>query len=96
MASYRVRVPVGNLRPGVEPEQLLPAAADAAATLTTVEARDVVLARGVAMVHVRFTAPDDGDADVVARRVEDAVRRLAVAGHGRLEASSRGRWRLVR
>ncbi len=96
MPSYRVRMSVGLLHPGVEPAAVLPAAADAAAALTTVEARDVALVRGEPLVSVRFTADDDGDADHVAFRVAAAVGALAAAGPVRLECRAGARWRPVR
>ncbi|MFH5824813.1 hypothetical protein [Georgenia sp. AZ-5] len=96
MPSYRVTVPVGNLRAGVAPEGVLPAAADAAGALMTVEARDVAIVRGEALVRVRFAADDDGDADHVAARVTAAVRRRATAGQARLECRAGSRWRRVR
>ncbi|WP_127131085.1 hypothetical protein [Georgenia sp. SYP-B2076] len=96
MPSYRVRMAVGLLRPGVAPEGLLPAAADAAAEVVTVEARDVAIVRGAPVISVRFTADDDGDADAVARRVEATVRGLATPGRPNLECRAGGRWRPVR
>ena len=96
MPSYRVRIPVGLLRPGVAPEDLLPAATDAAAALTTVEARDVAIVRGAPVISVRFTAEDDGDAARVARRVETAVRERATAGRASTECRAGSRWRPVR
>ncbi|MPV89255.1 hypothetical protein GB882_11305, partial [Georgenia ruanii] len=87
---------VGLLHPGVDPAAVLPAAADAAAALTTVEARDVALVRGEPLVSVRFTADDDDDADHVAFRVAAAVAALAGTGHVRLECRAGARWRPVR
>jgi hypothetical protein len=94
--SYRVRLVVGTLLPGTEPGSVLPAAAGAAAALATVEAYDVAVVRGEAVVSVRFTADDDGDADDVSRRVDDAVRTLAQVGRARLECRAGSRWRPVR
>ncbi|TRW43932.1 hypothetical protein FJ693_15705 [Georgenia yuyongxinii] len=96
MPSYRVRLSVGTLLPGTEPESVLPAAADAAAGLATVEARDVAVVRGEAVVSVRFTADEDTDADHVAGRAERAVRTLAQVGRVRLERRAGNRWFLVR
>jgi hypothetical protein len=96
MPSYRVRLAVGLLHRGVDPAAVLPAAADAAAELTTVEARDVALVRGEPLVSVRFTADDDGDADHVAVGVTSAVRALATVGRAQLECRAGNRWRPVR
>ena len=41
MPSYRVRMVVGELRAGVDPATVLPAAADAARVLVAVEAATV-------------------------------------------------------
>ena len=50
---------VGDLRPGVDPAVVLPAAADAAAELTAVEAQYLEVVRGEPRLTVRFEAPDD-------------------------------------
>ncbi|UNX55293.1 hypothetical protein MF406_03200 [Georgenia sp. TF02-10] len=92
MPSYRVRLTVGLLRPGVPPERLLPAAADAAAETTTVEAKDVGIRSGQPHLTVRFTAADDGEAHEVARRVHDAARRLAEVGLPLIAQRVGGRW----
>jgi hypothetical protein len=57
--SYRVLLTVGSLRPGVRPDGLLPSAAASAATLTTVEASDIMMMRGEPQLVVRFTGADD-------------------------------------
>jgi hypothetical protein len=94
--SYRVRIPVGRLHRGVTPESVLPAAATAVDRLATVEAKDVALVRGVALVSVRFTAQDDRDATRVAQRAAEAVASLAAAGTAGLECRAGNRWRTVR
>ncbi|WP_425955762.1 hypothetical protein [Xylanimonas sp. McL0601] len=77
MPSYRVSLAVGALQPGSDPAAVLPAAADAARALATVEAWDVGVVRGQARITVRFTADADDDAHRVADAVHDAVDRLA-------------------
>lgn len=95
MPSYRVRLAVGTLLPGTSPAAVLPAAADAAAATATVEARDVAIVRGEAVVSVRFTADDDAGADHVARQVDVAVRALARTGLLRLDRRAGARWLVV-
>ncbi|MEE6296997.1 hypothetical protein [Georgenia wangjunii] len=96
MPSYRVRIGVGMLRPGVDPESVLPCGADAAAALTTVEARDVELRGGRARILVRFTAADDADAHLTARAVHAAVDALAQVGLPELTCRYGNRWISVR
>lgn len=79
MPSYRIRLAVGLLRPGIAPDAVLPAAVGAARERTTVEAFDVGVVRGAARLTVRFTADDDAEATIVARCVLAAVVALADA-----------------
>lgn len=60
---------IGALRPGVAPASVAPAASDAAAQLTTVEASDVAVVAGAARLTVRFTA-DDAE---LARQISEHV-----------------------
>src|SRR5659263_502402 len=60
---------VGDLRDGVDPATVLPAAADAARELTAVEASYVEVVRGTPRLTVRFEAPDDAAAAAVRRAV---------------------------
>lgn len=92
MPSYRVRVPVGLLNPGVTPESVLPAAAEAAAELGNVEARDLAVVAGRALVTVRYTAADDGDALPAADATAARVGALAATGPVTVERRDRGRW----
>lgn len=66
MPTYRVVLPIGDMRVGRVPEDVLPAAVDGARELTDVEAWDVGVVRGVPRVTVRFTADDDEEAFRVA------------------------------
>jgi len=90
--SYRVTLAVGLLRPGADPEAVLPAAAAAARALTTVEAYDVGVVRGEARVTVRFLADTDADAHRVADAVEAGVREHAATSGGRLTRRGGARW----
>ncbi|OUE31564.1 hypothetical protein BFL35_04560 [Clavibacter michiganensis] len=77
MPSYRITMTVGALRPGVDPSAVLPAAADEAARLATLEANDIQVVRGEPRLTVRFTAEDDRSAERIAagvrRRTADLV-----------------------
>jgi hypothetical protein len=90
--SYRVSLAVGILRPGVDPAVVLPAVADAARGLTTVEASDVGVVRGRARVTVRFVADDDAAAHRVADAVRDRVDALAATSDHRLTRRWGNRW----
>jgi hypothetical protein len=90
--SYRVTLAVGLLRPGADPEAVLPAAAAAARALTTVEAYDVGVVRGEARVTVRFLADTDAAAHTVADAVEAGVRAHAATSGGRLTRRWGARW----
>lgn len=92
MPSYRVSLAVGRLRPGVDPATVLPAAADAARVLATVEASDVGVVRGRARITVRFTADTDDAAHAVADAVRARTDELAAASDGRLTRRWGSRW----
>ncbi|PZR53362.1 hypothetical protein DNL40_07525 [Xylanimonas oleitrophica] len=92
MPSYRVTLAVGTLQPGADPAAVLPAAADAARELATVEAWDVGVVRGQARITVRFMADTDGDAHQVAEHVQDAVDRLADTWGTRVTRRWGNRW----
>ncbi|MHB1063473.1 MAG: hypothetical protein ACYC1Z_03105 [Georgenia sp.] len=95
MPSYRVRLTIGRLHPGVSPERLLPAAAAAAAETATVEAKDVGIVAGRPEITVRFTAPDDREAHGIAARVHHRAEDLAQVS-GPAVARRRGaRWEPV-
>jgi hypothetical protein len=76
MPSFRVTITIGTLRPGVQPESVLPFAAAAAALSAVVEASDLAVVRGAARIIVRYTADDVGAGWRVG---SDVVTRLAVA-----------------
>ena len=95
MPSYRVLATVGRLLPGVRPEEVLPAAAEAVAELTTVEASSVSLARGVPQAVVRFTAEDDEVARQIGAWAVTAAERRAEVEDARLARRSGSAWRTV-
>ena len=95
--SYRVTLTIGALRAGVHPEQVLPAAAEAARERTTVEAWDLSVVRGEPRVSVRYTAQDDDQSVDLGRRVRATVSALADVGASRLDRRYGARWyRLAR
>jgi hypothetical protein len=96
MPSYRVILSIGALQPGVRPDAVLPAAAAAAAELTTVEASDLAVVTGSARATVRFTA-DDGDAAMaIGDHVVACTRRVAVPVSWLVTERVKGRWLPVR
>lgn len=92
MSSYRITLGVGRLTPGVAPDAVLPAAADAAAEVTTVEARDVAVVKGEARITIRFTGDDDHAAARVADAVAGTTSRLAEVTRAALTRRDGGRW----
>lgn len=92
MASYRVTLTIGRLAPGVAPDAVLPAAAEAAAEEVTVEARDVAVVRGEARLVVRFSADSDHQAARVADLVATATTRLAEVQRAALTRRDGGAW----
>lgn len=94
--SYRVRMVVGDLHPGVDPAAVLPAAADAARELTTVEAAQVDVLRGAPWLTVRFEAPDDLTASGVGRAVVEATDRLVAVEVSRVTRRYGNRWHGLR
>jgi hypothetical protein len=87
-----VSLAVGTLRPGVDAASVLPAAADAARPLATVEASDVGIVRGRARVTVRFTADSDDAAHAVADAVLARTEQLAATSDGTLTRRWGSRW----
>ena len=95
MDSYRIALGVGLLRPGVVPDDVLPAAAAAARATTTVESFDVAIVRGQAQISVRFLAQGNDEAGVIASRVHAAVSELAAVAGPDLARRYGPRWRPV-
>lgn len=96
MPSYRITVTIGALRPGVEPPSVLPAAARAAAELTTVEASDLGIVSGMPRITVRFTADDAETAQSIAAHVVSVVSTLAEPLAATMTERVKGRWYVVR
>lgn len=92
MPSFRVTLTIGSLRPGVQPEAVLPFAADATATRAVVEASDLAVVRGAARIIVRFTADDAGVAWRIGRDVVGDVRRVAEPLAWTVTMRDGGRW----
>lgn len=95
MPSYRVTLAVGRLRPGVAAHTVLPAAAAAGRDLTTVEACDVSVVAGRALVTVRFLADDARSALQVADHVCATTGALADLGEISLTRRTGSRWTRV-
>lgn len=85
-------VTIGALRPGVQPEAVLPFAADAAATRAVVEASDLAVVRGSARIIVRFTADDVGRGWQIGRAVVDDLRAVAEPASWTVTVRDGGRW----
>ena len=92
MPSFRVTVTIGALRPGVEPESVLPFAADAAARSAVVEASDLAVVRGAARIVVRYTADDVGAGWQVGADVVRRLRVVAEPGTWTVTVRDGGRW----
>lgn len=92
MPSYRVIMVVGAMRPGVDPADVLPAAADAARELVAVEAATVEVVRGTARLVVRYVSPDDATAAGVRRVVVDRPDTMAEVEASRVYRRYGARW----
>jgi hypothetical protein len=100
MPSYRVEVEIGDLRSGAAPQQVMDAAV-ASLGIHHVDATDLTVSNGTPRILVRFTVPasseveEDRAAHVAARRVLEAVARVAGTGHHWLLRRRAGRWLTV-
>ncbi|MEA9986007.1 MULTISPECIES: hypothetical protein [Subtercola] len=92
MPSFRVTVMIGALKTGVAPPSLVPRAAAAARTLTTVEASDLAVVSGSARITVRFTGDDAAHAFIVADAVLSELRSLAEVVTYQVTRRQGGRW----
>lgn len=92
MPSFRVIVAVGLLRPGVRPDAVVPAAAEAVAERTVVEGSSIDVVAGEARITVRFTADGVEEAIGVAEHAVRRLRSLAETGGWRLTERVGGRW----
>jgi hypothetical protein len=95
MPSFRVTMSVGRLRPGVLPQELIPAAATIARRHTTVEASDLAVVSGAARITIRFTADDEAMAVRIAGSVVDGSDALAAILSWRVTRRVGGRWEPV-
>lgn len=92
MPSFRVTVTIGALRPGIQPESVLPFAAAAAARDAVVEASDLAVVRGAARIVVRYTADDVGAGWLVGSEVVRRLENVAAPGPWAVTVRDGGRW----
>lgn len=92
MPSYRVRMVVSLLRPGVDPADVLPAAAAAAREHTVVEASELAIRQGRPVLTVRFESADDLAASQVGRAVVDRVDTMVDVEVSRVTRRHGARW----
>jgi hypothetical protein len=92
MPSYRVTITIGRLAPGVRPDAVLPAAAEAAAEFATVEASDVSVVGGAARLVVRFAEDDDEVALAIGNQVVAVTGELAEPLNWVVTVRQAGRW----
>jgi len=92
MPSFRVTIGVGPVRPGVHPADVLPTVADAAATLTVVEASDLQIVGGLPRIVVRFEAEDDEIARQVGEHALAVFGTIAEARTAALTRRTKNRW----
>jgi hypothetical protein len=90
--SFRVVLTLGRVHPGADPRAVLPAAADAVAALTTVEARSVGVVRGRGQAVVRFEATDADAARPVAAAAAAAAGESTEVLEVALRRQSGTRW----
>lgn len=83
---------VSDLRGGVDPADVLPAAADAAREHTTVEAATIEVVRGEPRLTVRFEAADDLAAAHVGQAVVRRTDELVVVEVSRVTRRWGSRW----
>lgn len=98
MPSYRLILTVGALAPGVQPESVLPSAAEHLGGYANVESFDLRISRGVPQLVLRYTGEDRAVALDAALRGLQGIRGLVEVTryevlqrvHGRWEAITRG------
>lgn len=106
MPSYRVTVDIIDVRPGVRPDEVLPAAERILTKTHRVEDRlldvaDPASARPQPQVHLRFTVPatkkdsEDAEAEAVVRLLVDELDDVAHCGGWALRRGPGRVWRLV-
>jgi hypothetical protein len=92
MPSYRVVLTLGRVHPGADPRAALPAAADAVAERTTVEARSVGVVKGRGQAVVRFEAEDATAARPIAEAAAAAAGESAEVLEVQLRRQNGTRW----
>lgn len=92
MPSYRAILPIGDVYPGHNPEEVMDEAVATVSSVATVEHTDIQILSNVPQIVVRFHIGDDGDAHQIAAMLRDAVTRVATTGAGRLLLRRGGRW----
>ncbi|UCR88280.1 hypothetical protein [Mycetocola spongiae] len=92
MPSYRVTLSIGELNPGIAPDELLPAVAAAAAERAVVEASEVRVVSYTAQLVIRFTAEDADRAIEVATHTAARARTLAEVPRSIITRREKGRW----
>jgi hypothetical protein len=92
MPSFRVQLEIGALAPGVTPDRVLPAAAEAAAELAELEASDLSVVSGAPRAIVRFAVDDPELAEQVASHVVTRTAALAQVRRWSLTRRDGGRW----
>lgn len=101
MPSYRMELEIGALRPGTAPREVIDTAVVSLGSLH-VDATDLKVSDGAPFIVVRFTVPassetdEDRAAGVAARRMRDAVGRVAVTGRHWVLRRRGGDWAPVR
>jgi hypothetical protein len=92
MPSYRVTMSMGNLRPGVSPASVLPAASAAASEFAIVEAADISVVSGSARLIIRFAESEPEVAAQVGQHIAESTDTVVeVLGFGVTERV-RNRW----
>ncbi|WGD37694.1 hypothetical protein [Lysinibacter sp. HNR] len=95
MPSFRTTLSIGELHPGKIPSEVLPAAAHAAAQLTTLEASDLRLVKRQPRLVIRFTAEDNEVAHQVADHVVAATNAHAQILNHSLTRLTHGAWKTL-
>lgn len=83
---------VGMLRGATPPDQVLPAAADAARELTTVEAADLSIVAGAPRITIRYTADGSELAVQLGSHVVSATDAVAEVLQWKVTERVKGRW----
>lgn len=106
MPSYRVTIDILDVRPGVPPEDVLPAAESILAKTHQVEDRLLDVAHATSahpqpQLHLRFLVPateddsEDAEAEAVVRVLVDELDAVARCGRWGLRRGPGRRWRLM-